>query len=303
MIKFAFLLLFLIGVLIIVNPIVVSVSRIVRKKQRNRIFKRQGAETEEDDLTFDRLPGMAKLKEALSIAQLKVSPYTLMILSLIITILVSLGTYIFMKSPVQNIVIGVLFGTSPFLYVWLRVQKMQQNMATTMIPTVQAFIGTFTESENLVSAIYKASHNVPFEVRAEWNRLVMDLETGEDTEKALIKFANRVGNEWAHDFIDILIIHLDTGANIITSLFKLVNEMQNSQYNEEKKVTLLAIYRYGTLLLIGLAIFVVAFNCYMDPNNRYYYFEDAGGRRFVTLSAFVLFVSFVSALMMGRKKI
>lgn len=304
-IKIAFLAIFVIGMILIIFPIVGRLAVGFMVVRRNRFYdkrrKNGRADTSEKKDIFNNSL-VQKLDEYLSIAEIKIAATYIITMCLIIALIIFLVTYKIMPAPFYDAVIALLFGSIPLLWCWARYQKKTLAMASVMIPTVQNFIGYFTEAENLESALYRSARTVPFEILSEWNRLIMDLQTGENPEKSLIHFAERVGNDWAHYFADILITHLDTGVDITSSLFKLINEMQNTMYNEEKRITLLTTYKWGTFLMIGLSAFVVYFNIKMDPANEIYYFHDRAGIQVVTLSIVVLFISFIGAMQMGRKK-
>lgn len=305
LIQIAFLLLFSIGMIFIVTPIIGRIAVVLLFVKRNRFYdkrRKKGRNDESNERKIQNHPFVVKLDEYLSIAEVKVPALYLIATSFLIVVVVFLIAYKIMQSPFYNAIVGLLFGSIPLLWAWSRFQKKTTAMASVMIPTVQNFIGYFTEADNLEGAIYKAARTAPFEIASEWNRLIMDLQTGERPENALISFANRVGNDWAHYFADIMITHIDTGVDITPSLFKLINEMQNTMYNEEKRITLLTIYKWGTIVMVGLSAFVVYFNIRMDPKNYYYYFQEKSGIQIVTLSIIVLFISFVGAMQMGRKK-
>ncbi|CAM4046886.1 hypothetical protein L1N85_19435 [Paenibacillus alkaliterrae] len=306
-IKIAFLAIFVIGTLFIVTPIIGRLAVGLMLFSRNRFYEKRRAQGRAGDdkpvKSWTDYPLMIKFNEYLNVAEIKMPANYLFTMCLLIAVAVFLICYRIMPAPLYDAIIGFLFGSIPLLWSWSRYQRKNLSMASVMIPTIQNFIGYFTEAENLEGAIYKASRTVPFEIASEWNRLIMDLQTGENPEQSILQFAERVGNDWAHYFADILITHLDNGGDITPSLFKLINEMQNTMYNEEKRITLLTAYKWGTFLMIALSVFVVYFNIRMDPNNAYYYFEDRTGIQIVTLSVAVLFISFLGAMQMGRKKL
>lgn len=293
--------------LFIVGPIMSRLAVGLMVINRNRFYEKRrsnGRLTESKaskSLANHHL--MILFNRYLSISEIKMSAKYLFVLCAVIIVFVFLVCYRVMPAPLYNSIIALLFGSIPLLWVWSRYQKKTFAMASVMIPTVQNFIGYFTEAENLEGAIYKASRTVPYEIASEWNRMIMDLQTGENPEQSIIQFAERVGNNWADDFADILITHLDNGGDITPSLFKLINEMQNTMYNEEKRITLLTAYKWGTFLMVLLSVFVIWFNIRMDPKNAYYYFEDRTGIQLVTLSVGVLFISWIGAMQMGRKRI
>ncbi|OME78648.1 hypothetical protein BK120_23195 [Paenibacillus sp. FSL A5-0031] len=306
-VKIVFLAIFIIGVILIVGPITGRLAVGLMIFNRNRFYdKRRTQGRALDDTpksTWENHPLMVKFNEYLSVAEIKVPAKYLFTMCFLIAVVVFLICYRVMPAPLYNAIVALFFATIPLLWSWTRYQRKNLSMASVMIPTVQNFIGYFTESENLEGAIYKASRTVPFEISSEWNKLIMDLQTGENPEKSILQFAERVGNDWAHYFADILITHLDNGGDITPSLFKLINEMQNTMYNEEKRITLLTAYKWGTFLMIVLSVFVVYFNIRMDPKNAHYYFEDHNGIQLVTLSIGVLFASFIGAMQMGTKKL
>jgi Flp pilus assembly protein TadB len=305
-IKIAFLMVFVLGMFLVVNPIVGRLAVGIMVMRRNRFYVKRRKDGKYDDKNSKNIlqhPIILKLDEYLSVAEVRISSTHVLTMSLLIVIVVFLACYKVMPAPLYDIIIGVLFGGIPLLYCWSKYQKKTLAMASVMIPTVQNFIGYFTEADNLDGALYKSARTVPFEIMSEWNRLIMDMQTGENPAESLIHFAERLGNDWAHYFADILITHLDTGVDITSSLFKLINEMQNTMYNEEKRITLLTTYKWGTFLMIGLSAFVVYFNIRMDPENAKYYFHDKTGIQVVTLGVVVLFISFIGAMQMGRKKL
>lgn len=305
LIKIAFIAVFVIGMFLIVNPILGRLVVGFMVLRRNRFYdkRRKSGRIDSNEGSLSKHPLILKLDGYLSVAEIRISSVNILTISLLIAIIVFLFCYKVMPSPTYDAILGVLFSGIPLLWCWSRYQKKNISMASVMIPTVQNFIGYFTEADNLEGAIYKSSRTVPFEISSEWDRLIMDLQTGESPEKSLIQFADRVGNDWADYFADILITHLDTGVDITSSLFKLINEMQNTMYNEEKKITLLTTYKWGTITMIGLSVFVVYFNIKMDPANQKFYFHDKSGIQIVTLSIIVLFISFIGAMQMGRKNL
>lgn len=306
-IKIVFYAIFIIGSLFIIGPLtnrfVIGLTVFNRNRFYNKRRKQGRIKEEKADKKLSEHPLMIKLNESLSIAEIKISASHLLLLCFIMSAIVFLVFYKVMPAPMYNAMVALLFGTIPLLWVWSKFQKKNLAMAAVMIPTIQNFIGYFTEAENLEGAIYKAARTVPFEISSEWNRLILDFQTGEDPERSILVFANRVGNDWAHYFADILITHLDNGGDITPSLFKLINEMQNAMYNEEKRITLLTAYKWGTFIMIALSAFVVYFNIKMDPKNYQFYFESRSGIRMVTLSIAVLFISFIGAMQMGRKRL
>jgi Flp pilus assembly protein TadB len=302
MVKAALVTLFMLGMIMIVNPIVSTLSVKWRLKRRIRLRRKNQKNRDHVKVDFESIPLICQLQKYMSVAQMELSPF------LLIAIAVSLFLFVYLTGMQligvfwHSFLFALLFASLPFLIVWFRVQKQEQRMFLVMIPTVQAFVGCFTEQNNLYSAIQLSTSKVPYEIKHEWQRLVMDLSTKEDFEESLYTFAERVNNDWAKDFVDILMIHRDTGADIVPSLFKLVNEMQNNLFNEERRVTILSAQRWGTMLMIALAIVIVGVNITLDSETRHYYFEAESGRNFTLLSVIVLFGAFIYSLYLGKRR-
>lgn len=306
-IELIFLLLFSIGILLIIGPMIGQLIVFLSIFKRNRFYDKRRlhgrVDSQQKENRINSHPFIRQVEESLSVAEIKMSLNTMLSICLAIAFITFLLCYRIMPSPINNALVASLFGCFPLLWAWSKFQRKTLSMSSVMIPAVQNFIGYFTEADNLEGAIYKSARTAPLEIASEWNRLIMDLQTGEPPDVSIIQFAERVGNDWAHYFADILITHLETGVDITPSLFKLINEMQNAVYNEEKRITMLQAYKWGTFMMVGLSVFVVYYNIQIDPKNKFYYFEDPSGIRIVSLSILILFSSFVGAMNMGRKKL
>jgi len=297
-----FLIPILIGVILLVQPFLQLVTKALLIRSRNRYFGRKRPKVEH--FRFEDLPYIRTLHYYMDLAGLKTSPLVIIILSIFLGMLAFVVMRMVMKSFTNNLIVAIIFSSIPFLLVWQKYQIARQQRAMVMIPAVQTFTGFLTESVGSIStSIHKAADQMPFELQREWNRLCNNINMGVPLQEALLEFAERVDNEWADDFVDILISKIENGSDIVPSLFKLVNEMQNTSFNEEKRLTTMAVYRWGIFAMILLSIGIVIANITLDPKNKYYYFDDPFGRDFVTFSSVVLFASFVGALLMGRRSI
>lgn len=299
---YVFLVPFLIGVLILANPLISFLSKKLLIQSRKRYFGRKKPK-EVEPVRFEDLPLIRDLGRYMDLAGFKISPFYIILFSLFIGIAFFFLTRMIMKSFINNTIIAVIFSSIPFLIVWQKYQITRQRISKIMIPTVQNFTGFLAETDNITNSIHRAAHQMPFEIQREWTRLCNNINTGIPLQDALIEFAERIRNEWADAFVDILITKIETGTKITPLLFKLVNEMQNESFNEDKRITVMAIYRWGIFVMIILSVIIVVANIYLDPINYKYYFEDPFGKNFVTFSCVVMFASFIGALLMGRRSI
>jgi len=201
-----------------------------------------------------------------------------------------------------NLVFALLVGSTPFFYVFFKLQRKRQQLALCLIAAVQNFIGVYNHKHSLADLITKASRTMPREMKGEWDHLEVAIRT-RTMKEALYGFAERIDNEWADDWADILLVKGEYGNDITKSMHKLVREMQTAKSNEQKRQTVISIYRIGTSLMVAAAFLMIGLNIYLDGNNYKYYFINAKGRSIMIASLLILFASLVAVILSGRKRI
>jgi len=201
-----------------------------------------------------------------------------------------------------DFVFALLIGSIPFFYVFFKLQRKRQQLALCMISAVQNFIGVYNHKHSLADLITKASRTMPQEMKGEWDHLEVAIRT-RTMKEALYGFAQRIANEWADDWADILLVKGEYGNDITKSMHKLVREMQTAKSNEQKKQAVISIYRIGTTLMVAAAFLIIALNIYLDGNNYKYYFMDENGKSILIASLLILFASLVAVILSGRKRI
>lgn len=304
LVDYGFELIFVIGAIILVIPQLDWMASVITVSKRSRFYRhRRYRAVTTDSVESSQSSLMEILKEYLDLADLHITVGYITAISLILGLVTLILSLRMLRSPIDSLIIAILMASIPYLYIFARYQHKRLVMAKSMMETIQNFISYYTENDNLQTSIYRASSTMPAEMRREWKRLVLDLELGRDAEASLLSFAARVSNEWAQDFADILCIHLETGQDITTALYKLVNEMDIATKNEDKKTILLLSYRWGTLFMCVVSIFVVYYNIHLSRKNAYYYFQDPLGKKIITISVIIMFLSFLYSLYLGRRKI
>ncbi|MBG9568467.1 MULTISPECIES: type II secretion system F family protein [Brevibacillus] len=300
---YVFLVPFVIGAIFLSFPLMRAVSRSFVVLSRKRYFGRKRPKEDVVQLDLTRFPLFRSFAYYMDLAGFKISPLVIVLIGLVIACVALVASRLLMKSVLNNIIVAVMFGSIPFLIVWQKYQITTHRISRIMVPVIQNFTGFLSETDNITSAIHRSATQMPFEIRREWDRLCTNINTGTPLEEALLEFATRVNNDWADDFVDILITRIETGSDITPSLFKLVEEIQNASFNEERRITVMSIYRWGIFLMIIMSAIIVYVNIKLDPKNYFYYFEHPFGSDFVTFSCVVMFGSFIGALMMGRRNI
>jgi len=201
-----------------------------------------------------------------------------------------------------NMAVALLLGSTPFFYIFFKVQRTRQQIALCMISAVQSFIGVYNHKHSLADLITQANPTMPLEIKHEWDHLEMAIRT-RPMKEALYGFARRIDNEWADDWADILLVKGEYGNDITKSMHKLVREMQTAKSNEQKRQAVISIYRIGTTLMVAAAFLIVGLNIYLDGNNYTYYFAEQQGKSILIISLLILFASLIAVILSGRKRI
>lgn len=288
-----------------------------RFRRRRRLRSLHGTGKRAEGLALLQLPVIRHLAADLEIAELKLRVEALVA---IIALLFSTGIF-FIHAAVYalhqefatgterlasvnawllSFSVGFLFGGLPVFYVKFRIQKKRHRIAQRMIMLVQNLLGHYNSAQTIAETLTQASATMPAEVQKEWSRLILSLHM-KTTEQALYEFARRIGNHWAEDLADLLIMATHYGMDITGAMHKLVSAMQTAKRNEEKRMAMITVYRIGTLVMIGFAFFVVLFNLYADRSNYSHYFLEAKGKSLLAVSTLVMFFSMMMVVRSGRK--
>jgi Flp pilus assembly protein TadB len=269
-------------------------------------------------VSLSEMPLVKLLAEELEIAELKVKVEFILAIMLLLcfaSYFGSVGTVYLLQQKfatgidrtAQNnawfisIFIAVLGGSLPYFFIRFRVQSKRHRIANRMIMLVQNLIGFYRPNSTIAEMIVKSSSTMPDEVRSEWKRLELALHM-QPFEEALYDFARRIDNPWAEDLADVLLIGAHYGTDIAPELQKLVQDMQTSKRNEEKRMAMVTVYRIGTLILIAFAIIIVGFNIYADGSNYRHYFLEPFGNFLIISSVFIMFASMLLVLHSGKKQ-
>jgi len=262
---------------------------------------------------------LAKFKEMVEIAGVGFSPNVILSAAIILFFLAFFSTDIIVNvlrlqyavgaaraidpaNKLLNVLFALLISSLPLFYVFFKLQRKRQEIALSMIATVQNFIGNYNNNLTLGDLVTKSAKTMPREIQSEWMFLEMAVRT-RDMREAVLDFARRIDNHWGDDFADILLVKGEYGNDVTNSLHKLVREMQAAKANEQKRQAMISIYRIGTSMMVGFALLIIGINISLDGNNYKYYFIDPRGKLLIEISILVLFASLVLVVFSGRKRI
>lgn len=218
--------------------------------------------------------------------------------------------YTVFQSALLGSVFGAITVSLPTLYILFHYHKRQKHMNSLMLPTLQIFLGIYSSNPNVRHCLQQCIGVLPSYMRYEFQVLTNSLHTGTSFEEALSTFGARVGNPFAEDFADLLIIAEERGENIQESLMNLINRIQTDQFHHEMERTELIDIRYGTMVIVGLTVFLIGYNIrlgqspFKDENTiLQYYTSTSGGHTVIAAVAAVQFVSLLGSFWVGRRRI
>jgi Flp pilus assembly protein TadB len=277
-----------------------------------------GSKKKRLDISLKDIKFVRELSDEMDIAELKMNVETLLGISLLMGIVTFFGSnsvvYILQQNFASgedlnvsmnfwylSLIVAALIASLPYFYVRLRVQHKRHKIALRMIMLIQNLIGHYQSRLTVAEIIKKSMATTPEEISSEWRRLELSLHMN-SVKDALYEFARRVGNSWADDLVETLLIGTEFGTDISGSLKKLVVDMQIAKKNEENRIAMISVYRIGTVLMVFFAFLVVLLNIYSDGSNFHHYFVETGGKRLMMISVIVLFLSLISVVRSGRKQ-
>jgi Flp pilus assembly protein TadB len=214
----------------------------------------------------------------------------------------------------QNVWMGMVFGfitgSFPGLYIYYRSYERKKEMLSLMMPALQIFLGVYSSHPNIRFCLYQCTPLLPSYIRYEFQILTNSLHTGTPFEEALEEFGERVGNPIAEDFADLLMVAEERGEDIQSSLINLINRTQSFKFNNEMERTELVDIRYGTMVIIGLTLFLVIYNIRLGDSPFQqtnpiltFYFHTKSGQTIIALVTIVQFIALLGSIWVGRKKI
>jgi Flp pilus assembly protein TadB len=307
LIKALFSFLFAMGVLTILLYLKQKLNLWLMKKIHFRPFVKNRFRQRE---IFVRPAWMIKLDRVISVGG---HTFASDVLLLVCTVFVFPG-FLWGVGSFQHVALGLIFGiitgSIPIVYIHFRFYLRQREMASLMMPTFQIFLGVYSSNPNIRRCLQQCTPLLPSYMRYEFQILTNSINTGIGLEKALVELGERAGNPFAEDFADLLVTSDETGEDIQHSLMNLINRTQNYKFNSEMERTELIDIRYGTMIIIGLTLFLIFYNIHLgkspfDPTNpiHAYYTQTNSGQLIIGAVAVVQFVGLLGSLWIGRKKI
>jgi hypothetical protein len=308
-IKVGFAFLFAMGIMLVYLFIQPILRLWFHKKARlrSRSFLKLGWKPK---VIGDRPQWMVKLDRVISVAGHTFTGEVLILICIIFIIpgfLWGMETFDFGG---MGVIFGIITGCLPIVYIIYRSYMRQKEMSSLMMPTFQIFLGVYSSHPNIRVCLQQCTPLLPSYIRFEFQILTNSIHAGISLEEALIEFGERVGNPFAEDFADLLITADDRGENITTSLMSLINRTQSHKFNDEMERTELIDIRYGTIVIIAITLFLIAYNIHLGESPfqstntiLHYYTRMESGQTVIAMVVLVQFVSFMGSLWIGRRKV
>lgn len=230
--------------------------------------------------------------------------FQLSFILLIIGILV--GTFVF-TSLKGVLVLGLIFGLTPYVFLRMRLMGAQMKMRIDFLPAVEVFYQYYvlSETKNLRNVLKKSltEQKILYPIKPIFEQLDRNLSTQRDTEDCFRIFSLSFGHRWADYFINIIRIGLLEGVDIKSNLKELIVDMRKAQRAdqvERNRLLEIRIANFTPILFLAVFLFL---NFQINYHNAYYYYMiDAEGRNMLLDAMLLIFVSFIMGLYLSIKR-
>lgn len=169
---------------------------------------------------------------------------------------------------------------------------------------IKHLIKTMSKTNDLKTVMYETSKNLKEPLRSKFFDLSRQLIT-DNHEKALMEFAEGIGNTWIYAFVFLLNSYKEQSkkADVIKNLALLADMMERENYLKEKGLTdkksvVILNYALGVVGLIALAA-----NLIFNPYAVDFFFNSLGGMVVLIIGTVAILGTFIINLMLTRKTV
>lgn len=205
-----------------------------------------------------------------------------------------------LKNTLVAVLLSFLFGYIPTFILSFRASRYRLKMVDSLASGIEVFSSEYVALNNLAKSFDHTASQLPEPVRSEFSRMAREMYTGYRVQEVLEGFRQRVNNRWARQFVNLLLLREERGADIEEGLFNLVKQMKTSQIESQREKAEMAQVRIIHLILTVSAIGLFIYNL---PGNYTFVTTDPLGRGIVSAVAVLLLISVVIFVLLDRREV
>ena len=185
---------------------------------------------------------------------------------------------IYLENIATVLPLALCFGLIPWAYISYFISKKQRLMAEQLSPAIQYFISEYGAVPHVVNALARTAGKIKYPLSEEVERLVMELNSGKDREKALFSFARRINNHWALRFAHLLNSKLSRGIDINPPLLNLLMDMKTRMVKEKERGMESAAIRIESYALYLFTPLMYFLGSKINPESHYLLTQTSQGK-------------------------
>ena len=205
-----------------------------------------------------------------------------------------------LKNVFVGMLLCILFGYLPTFFISYKATRYRMNMMDSLSSGIEVFSAEYVAVKNLARSFDHASKQLPEPIKSEFARIAREMYTGYRVHEVLEGFRRRVNNRWARQFVNLLLLREERGADIEDGLFNLVKQMKTNQIETQREKAEMAQTRMIHLILMISAMGLFLYNL---PGNYEFVTTEPLGRSIVTVVAVLLLVSLAIFILLDRKEV
>ncbi|MDX9872801.1 MAG: hypothetical protein RBT41_10330 [Clostridia bacterium] len=209
----------------------------------------------------------------------------------------------YLQNPFAVLPLALAFLFIPWLYLSFFIARREILLEQQLIPAIQFFISEYGSLPNIVSALHNILPLLDYPLQDEFNRLLLELNSGRDSEEALFAFSGRINSRWAYRLSHIFNLRMKKGLNINTMLFNLYMDMKTKRVQDRERRSETAAARAESLILY-LAIPAVYFlAARISPQSHYLLTRTPLGQKAMLLVILLVLFGVIATVKLGGTKI
>ena len=301
------LLMFLVSVFILESML--YAIRTIQNPDRNKIRNRLRALSVEDvadaanilkKRTLSEVPGLNRLLSSLSVtkrldrllqqANIQYPLGFFVLLTLVLASAGHLGISITTNNPGLAVVVGVLLGSIPFLYVCSK-KKQRQNKLEAQLPDGLELIGRALRAGHAFSSGMKlAADEFDDPLGTEFSKTLDEINFGVSVSDALINLAGRVDSPDLRYFVVAVIIQREAGGNLAEVMDKIGHIIRERFKLRGRIKVLSAEGKLTAIILATLPFLVIIALHFMNPHYIHKLITEPEGKIISAVAGFMLVV-------------
>ena len=163
------------------------------------------------------------------------------------------------------------------LFIIINIVRRRRLLLRQLPDSVEAMIRALSAGSSINQAIMTISNDFPEPISSEFRQISKQIEMGLPFKEVLNGFRRRLNIAEVHYLAIALVVHRETGGQLVKILEQLVGMMRRRMAFRIKLKTLTAEARFTALFLGGLPFIFISFRYFIDTESMDFFLHDPTG--------------------------